>query len=114
MKLGRKLTNGDHVCTEKTLERQRDKDFESERAAEGNQTKDSDNSGGGVDGVEGNVPLLVPDNGQIVIDSVNVWRIDLHLADPRRKRQTVVAREGPDLTGSRCQRSNITGVNQDK
>jgi hypothetical protein len=54
------LTNADHVCAQETLQRQRDENLESKRAAERDQTEDGNNGRCGVDRVEGNVPLVVP------------------------------------------------------
>lgn len=54
------LTNTDHVGAQETLQRQRDKNLESKRAAKRDETEDGDNSRCGVNRVEGNVPLVVP------------------------------------------------------
>jgi hypothetical protein len=55
-----RLTNANHVCAQETLQRQRDEDLESKRAAKRDQTEDGNDGGCGVNGVEGNVPLVVP------------------------------------------------------
>lgn len=54
------LTNADHVGAQETLQRQGNKNLKGEGAAKRDQTEDSDDGRGGVDGVEGDVPLRVP------------------------------------------------------
>lgn len=54
------LTNANHVSAEKALQRQGDENLEGERAAERDQAEKSDDSRGGVDRVEGNLPFFVP------------------------------------------------------
>lgn len=54
------LTNADHVGGQKTLKGQGNQNFKCERAAQRDQTEQSNDGGRSVDGVEGNVPLVVP------------------------------------------------------
>ena len=54
------LTNADHVGTQETLQRERNKNFESKGAAKRDETEDGDDGRCGVNGVEGDVPLVVP------------------------------------------------------
>lgn len=57
------LTYTDHVGAEETLKGKRDEDLEGKRAANGDQAEHCNDEGGGVDGVEGDVPLVVPAKG---------------------------------------------------
>ena len=54
------FTNADHVGAQETLQRQRDKNFESKGAAKRDETENGDDSRCGVHRVEGDVPLVVP------------------------------------------------------
>jgi hypothetical protein len=54
------LTDADHVGGQETLDRQGNQNLECERAAQRDQTEDGNDGGCGVDGVEGDVPFVVP------------------------------------------------------
>jgi hypothetical protein len=54
------LTNADHVGGQETLDGQGNQNFECERTAQRDQAEDGNDGGCGVDGVEGNVPFVVP------------------------------------------------------
>jgi hypothetical protein len=54
------LTNADHVGGQETLNGKGNQNLKGKRAAQRDQTEDGNDGGCGVDGVEGNAPLVVP------------------------------------------------------
>jgi len=95
------LTNADHVGGQETLNGQGNQNLKGERAAQRDQTEDGNNGGCGVDGVEGDCPLVVPVLRQLAFkeypdSQLTSCRATQRMGDPcREKRPTSHVRWWP-------------------
>jgi hypothetical protein len=95
------LTNADHVGGQETLNGQGNQNLKGERAAQRDQTENGNDGGCGVDGVEGDCPLVVPVLRQFISmqhsdSQLTSCRATQRMGDPcREKRPTSHVRWWP-------------------